>query len=106
MKAESKNVALCDVPEGAVVAVDVVDQNGQMLIPAEAELTEKMLSILEHRHIERVDVLVPVQLSEEEKAQCISDISDKLDQQFSGAAANESAMKLKALLFRFHCREL
>ncbi|MEH6624919.1 MAG: hypothetical protein V7739_00605 [Motiliproteus sp.] len=106
MKGEPKNVAISEVEVGALVAVDVIDSNGQLLVPAETELTEKLIALLERRQVERIDVVIPIQLTDEEKEQLITDIRSKLDVQFASAGQCETAMQLKDILFRYRCRGL
>lgn len=87
-------VDVADVEEGMTLASDVVNFNGQMLIPKGAQIVEKHLILLktwgvEHIEIDQGEEALPAALSEGE----LQIITGQLNDLFRGIQKNNSWME-------------
>ena len=105
LKAEVIAVAVAEVPVGAVVARDVTDGGGQLLVPAGTEITEKMRDLLMRREIDSLEIKQAANLSEAELEQLTAELRERLDLQFSTADDSAFMQQFKEMLLRHHLRE-
>lgn len=99
-----RSVALDEVEEGAQLYEQVADRQGNVLLPAGAELTGSMIRSLERRGIESV-IVVDDSVSAEALAQAREEIGARLDQLFSKSSGRASAA-LRQLVLEYRLEQL
>lgn len=95
MKGERRELPLDETRAGMVLADDVRDAKGMVLLPGGATLTDMALTSLGRRGIETLAVLVPLELSEVEIAARQAQLAQRLDWLFRLAGDDEPARVLK-----------
>ncbi len=98
----TEQVLLQNAVAGQVVAQEVVDKSGSVLVAAGAVLTERLIAQLQHRGIESL-ALQP-RCSPEEQAARRQDIEQRLDKQFSRHGTDATMQHLRQVLTAYHGR--
>lgn len=102
MRMEKKLTEIDAVLPGAVLAEDVVDGAGSVLLPGGSILSDTSLAGLHRRGIAQLCLSVPVSLDEAEMAAAVARTESRLDHLFRDAGESEAAsdMKLRLLSYR------
>lgn len=99
-----RSVPLDEVEEGAQLYEQVSDRQGNVLLPAGAELTGSLIRSLERRGIEAV-IVVDEQVSPELLAQAREQVDARLAQLFSKSSGRASAT-LRQLVLEYRMEQL
>ena len=99
-----RSVPLDEVEEGAQLYEQVVDRQGNVLLPAGAELSAGLVRSLERRGIEAV-IVVDDSISAEALAQAREQAGARLDDLFSKSSGRASAA-LRQLVLEYRLEQL
>ena len=95
MKHERRELPLEEAQAGMVLADDVCDARGTVLLPKGAGLTETALTSLARRGVEVLAVLVPLELTDDQIAARQAELTQRLDWLFRLVGNDEPARVLK-----------
>lgn len=98
MKQERRELPLDEVEAGMVLADDVCDARGAVLLPKGASLTDAVLTGLGRRGVETLPVLVAPTLTDDELAARREQQARRLDHLFRLAGNDRPARELKRLI--------
>ena len=100
MNSETRVIPLDCIEPGLVLAEDLLNGAGQLLVNKGAKLTDKLCDSLRNRGVEEVCVQV-IDTPED-----LTEIRSRLDRYFCHTEKNETMTTLKMMLERFHTREI
>lgn len=98
MKQERRELPLDEVVAGMVLADEVCDARGAVLLPRGASLTDAVLTGLGRRGIETLPVLVAPTLTDDELAARRAQLARRLDHLFRFTGNDRPARELRRLI--------
>jgi len=96
---EYRTVLLVEVDEGAMLALDVLNEDGQILLCRGALLTPKLQQMLIQRGHTAIDILEQQPNLTEEQ------LREQLDAMFESQPSTPCMLELRGLFERFHARK-
>lgn len=104
MSCSSTIIPTAEVVAGMVIACDIRDANGAVMIAGGTELNRRLIEVLKLRQVAEVEVLAQEDASQRQSRR--DKALAKLSQQFGVYAEDPVMQQLLALLERYHTRGL
>lgn len=99
-------VPVNELRPGQCLAEALSDENGRVLIPAGAELSEQTIAGLIRRQVTTVAVAVELESSPEQRDMLASRVNFQLDGLFRHAGESEEIMNLRQAIFDYRMGHL
>ena len=103
---EVLHVPLDEVPEGAELANDLVDDQGRTLMKKGAQLSADKLGALARRGVERVQILSEEELDDAALEVRRAEISERVEQRFANTGADAAMQQLKEVILAYRLEVL
>lgn len=104
MSAIEKSVV--ELLEGDEIAEDVLDANGQLIVPKGKILDLKFIQAIQRRDIEKVIINEVVQLSEEEIKQRQKEIVENVDSRFRNVKDHALMQDLRTIVIEHRLKKI
>lgn len=97
---------LAQAPVDSAVGVDILDSRGQLLMPADAILSQQAIDRLTTREIKTVTIVEQEEMTEEQLAVLVEEIENTINHRFRNSHEIPLMEDLRKALINYRIKEL